>query len=53
MVINSDDATVSRVISEFGTWEPQLICILREVVKAGDTVFHLGTHVGLEAMVLA
>ena len=52
MYVDSNDATVSNLIAISGTWEPEYIQLIGNIVKEGDNVINLGSQSGLEALVM-
>lgn len=52
LVIDKHDPYISYVISQIGTWEPDSIQMMARFVKPGDTIVNLGTHIGIELVVL-
>ena len=52
MIVDRLDQTVSHLIKESGTWEPHYLRTMARFVKEGDTVVNIGSHIGLEAIVL-
>jgi len=52
VIVDVQDGLISRYIREGGTWEPKNLRAIARFVKKGDTVLNIGSHVGLEAMVL-
>ena len=53
IIVDALDETVSRFIMETGTWEPVNLQTFRRFAKKGDTILNIGSHVGLEAIVLS
>ena len=43
---------VSKTIKDGGCWEPSDLRTIARFVKPGQTFLNLGSHIGLEAMVL-
>lgn len=52
MVIDPMDKTVSQNILFSGAWQPVNLKTYQRFVKEGDTILNIGSHVGLEAVVL-
>ena len=52
VVVDRLDKTVSQSIRAVGTWEGHLLRTMARFVKPGDTVINIGSHIGLEALVL-
>jgi protein-L-isoaspartate O-methyltransferase len=50
--VDSLDATVSKTIANSGTWEPHMISLIATLVKPGDSILNIGSHVGLEAIIM-
>ena len=53
VVIDTFDKIVSRNIMEIGSWEFVNLKTFKRFVKEGDIILNIGSHVGLEAIVLA
>jgi hypothetical protein len=47
MYVDSKDNIVSRYITSEGTWEPQYIVLLGNIIKPGFNVLNLGSQSGL------
>jgi len=52
VIVDSRDLSVSEHIRVGGSWEAKNLRTVARLVKKGDTVLNVGSHVGLEAMVL-
>jgi hypothetical protein len=52
IIIDENDGGVSHFIRLFGTWEPHFIILIGQIVKPGNNVLNLGSHIGLEAVVM-
>lgn len=52
IIVDRLDGTVSQLIRNSGSWEPANIRVMARFVKEGDTVINIGSHVGLEALVM-
>ena len=52
MVVDDWDGLVSVNIKNRGTWEPHFIRAMAKLVKEGDTLLNIGSHIGLEMIVL-
>jgi tRNA A58 N-methylase Trm61 len=52
VIVDASDGAVSRSIATTGTWEPYDIRTMARFVKKGMTILNMGSHIGLEAMVL-
>ena len=50
--MDDNDQTVSRKIKEEGFWDTRNLMAVQRFIKPGDTVLNIGTHIGLEAIVL-
>jgi len=46
IVDRSDEAVSSHILNE-GTWQPHLLYLLSRLVRKGDTILNIGSHVGL------
>jgi hypothetical protein len=47
IIIDQNDKTVSQIIKNSGTWEPHYIQLIANLVKPGNNVLNLGSHIGL------
>ena len=52
LVVSPTDTVVSETILASGSWQPQLVHLVSQLVSAGDIVVNLGAHVGLEALLM-
>lgn len=52
IIVDRYDALVSSYIRNSGSWEAFNIRTMTRFVKEGDTVLNIGSHVGLEAMIM-
>ena len=52
IIVDKLDKTVSESIRNTGSWQPSNIRVLTRFVKEGDTVINIGSHVGLEALIM-
>jgi hypothetical protein len=52
VIVDSRDGVVSSNIKNGGTWEPRNLRTMARFVKTGDTVINIGSHIGLEAIVM-
>lgn len=52
VIVDPQDKGVSRVIMDIGTWEPRNIRLMSRFVKTGSTVLNIGSHIGLEAIIM-
>lgn len=50
IVINPDDHLVSRDILKNGVWERNINYVLEKIVKEGNVVLNLGTHIGFHTI---
>lgn len=46
------DGFISRAIMIFGYWEPRNTRNMARFVKQGDNILNVGSHIGLEMIVL-
>lgn len=53
MFVDGKDGLVSRMIMNYGVWEPGLANLMKHLVKPGDNVLNLGSQSGMEAIMLA
>ena len=53
VVVDTYDRIVSRHITDIGSWEPVNLKTFQRFVKEGDNILNIGSHIGLEAIVLA
>jgi predicted O-methyltransferase YrrM len=53
IMIDPKDELVSKTIKEFGSYKPENIRAFGKLVKEGDTILIVGSHVGLSAIVYA
>ena len=53
VVVDTYDRIVSRHITDIGSWEPVNLKTFQRFVKEGDNMLNIGSHIGLEAIVLA
>lgn len=47
MYVDSQDSSVSNLISISGTWEPENINLIGHIIKKGDNILNLGAQTGL------
>jgi hypothetical protein len=52
VVVDYTDASVSMFIATTGTFEPYNLRTMARFVKPGATILNVGSHIGLEAVVL-
>lgn len=52
MYVDSQDSSVSNLISISGTWEPENINLIGHIIKKGDNILNLGAQTGLQALVM-
>lgn len=52
VIIDSKDGLVSASIKNRGAWEPRNLRAMAQFVKEGDTILNIGSHIGLEAIVM-
>ena len=52
LFVASKDGSVSQTIKDKGSWEPEMVDALNHLVKPGNIVVHLGTHIGFHDVVL-
>lgn len=52
VIIDSQDALVSTMIRSGGSWEPKNLRTMARFVTEGNTILNIGSHIGLEAIVL-
>ena len=52
VIVDDLDEMVSGHIKNIGTWEPNYIRAMAKLVKEGDVLLNIGSHIGLEMIVL-
>ena len=53
MIVDSRDGDIAGQIKRFGYWAPQNVEDFGRLIKKGDTLLNVGSHIGIETIIFA